>query len=132
LRDTSDARARAYISRRVLVWGLEGSEDGGGEEVSEDGGGGEVSDLAPAPARRLAKQQRVLPASRALAHQGGVLAEKGPWLHQGIDTQRLRHDDAQLLRHQDIDAQLLVLSHPPSPSTPSCLDQSVPMAACSH
>jgi hypothetical protein len=55
-----------------------------------------VSDLAAAPARRLAQQQRVLPACRALAHQGGVLEATGPWLHQ------------------DIDAQLQVLSRPPS------------------
>jgi hypothetical protein len=46
-----------------------------------------VSDLAAAPARRLAQQQRVLPACRALAHQGGVLEATGPCLHQDIDAQ---------------------------------------------
>ena len=46
-----------------------------------------MSDLAAAPARRLAQQQRVLPACRALAHQGGVLEATGPCLHQDIDAQ---------------------------------------------
>jgi hypothetical protein len=57
------------------------------QSSAEDGGAGVVSDLAAAPARRLAQQQRVLPACRALAHQGGVLEATGPWLHQDIDAQ---------------------------------------------